>query len=74
MYRIQNEKSSAPVGSTPYTQTVGEDGFFLLETLDAPETPEVLRLLPRVETLGIKLTRSGYGNRSFMYHKDTPSM
>jgi hypothetical protein len=24
--------------------------------------------------LGIKLTHSGYGNRSFMYHRDIPSM
>jgi len=24
--------------------------------------------------LGIKLTRSGYDNRLFMYHRDIPSM
>ncbi len=34
-----------------YTQTVGEDGFRLLDALETPETPEVLRLLPRVEVL-----------------------
>jgi hypothetical protein len=28
----------------------------------------------RVPPLGIKLTHSGYGNRSFMYHRDIPSM
>ncbi|MEE9150032.1 MAG: IS1182 family transposase [Candidatus Tectomicrobia bacterium] len=34
-----------------YAQTVGEDGFCVLDALAAPETPEVLRLLPRVEAL-----------------------
>src|SRR5215472_10587302 len=34
-----------------YAQTVGEDGFFLLDALDAPEAPEGLRQLPIIETL-----------------------
>jgi transposase len=34
-----------------YAQTVGEDGFFLLDALDAPEAPEGLRTLPIVTTL-----------------------
>ncbi|MEE8290623.1 MAG: transposase, partial [Candidatus Tectomicrobia bacterium] len=34
-----------------YAQTVGEDGFCVLDALAAPETPEVLRLLPKVEAL-----------------------
>jgi transposase len=29
-----------------YAQTVGEDGFYLLDALDAPEAPESLRELP----------------------------
>jgi transposase len=34
-----------------YAQTVGEDGFHLLEALDAPETPAGLRALPVIATL-----------------------
>src|SRR5919205_2808192 len=34
-----------------YAQLVGEDGFYLLDALDAPETPEHLQELPRVTTL-----------------------
>src|SRR6185369_3508122 len=34
-----------------YAQTVGEDGFHLLDALDAPETPEGLRELPIIATL-----------------------
>src|SRR5215475_16014393 len=34
-----------------YAQTVGEDGFFLLDALDAPEAPEGLRELPMIATL-----------------------
>ena len=34
-----------------YAQTVGADGFFLLDALDAPEAPEGLRTLPIVATL-----------------------
>src|SRR5881628_2782120 len=34
-----------------YAQMVGEDGFALLDTLDAPETPKGLRELPMIATL-----------------------
>jgi transposase len=34
-----------------YAQLVGEDGFWLLDTLDAPETPKGLRELPSIATL-----------------------
>jgi transposase len=34
-----------------YARTVGEDGFALLDRLDAPEAPEELRRLPAVEVL-----------------------
>jgi transposase len=34
-----------------YAQIVGEDGFALLDALEAPETPEPLRELPRIATL-----------------------
>jgi transposase len=34
-----------------YAQTVGEDGFHLLDALEAPEAPEGLRTLPIIETL-----------------------
>ena len=34
-----------------YAQTVGEDGFHLLDALDAPETPAGLRELPVIATL-----------------------
>lgn len=34
-----------------YAQTVGEDGFFLLDALDAPEAPQGLRELPMIATL-----------------------
>src|SRR5499427_10278487 len=34
-----------------YAQTVGEDGFSLLDALDAPEAPEGLRELPMIATL-----------------------
>src|SRR5215475_1995376 len=34
-----------------YAQTVGEDGFHLLDALDVPETPEGLRELPIIATL-----------------------
>lgn len=34
-----------------YAQTVGEDGFRVLDAVAAPDAPEVLRLLPKVETL-----------------------
>src|SRR5215831_17673065 len=34
-----------------YAQMVGEDGFALLDALEAPETPEHLRALPLITTL-----------------------
>jgi len=34
-----------------YAQTVGEDGFHLLDALDAPEAPQGLRELPIIATL-----------------------
>jgi transposase len=34
-----------------YAQTVGEDGFTLLDALDAAETPQELRALPSIDTL-----------------------
>ena len=34
-----------------YAQTVGEDGFHLLDALDAPEAPQGLRALPIIATL-----------------------
>src|SRR5215475_11957665 len=34
-----------------YAQMVGEDGFALLDALEAPETPESLRALPLITTL-----------------------
>ena len=34
-----------------YAQTVGADGFALLDALDAPEAPEAGRTLPRIATL-----------------------
>jgi hypothetical protein len=34
-----------------YAQTVGEDGFDLLDELEAPEAPPELRTLPIIDTL-----------------------
>jgi transposase len=34
-----------------YAQTVGEDGFLLLDTLDTPDAPEGLRELPSIDAL-----------------------
>src|SRR5215468_4801433 len=34
-----------------YAHMVGEDGFYLLDALDAPDTPEDLRTLPIIATL-----------------------
>src|ERR1043166_2272353 len=34
-----------------YAHMVGEDGFYLLDALDAPDTPEALRALPIITTL-----------------------
>jgi hypothetical protein len=45
---------------------------------DDPEFFAGYSQLPRsregLAGLGIKLTHSGYGNRSFLYHRDIPSM
>src|SRR5262244_2598155 len=34
-----------------YAQTVGEDGFYLLDALDAPQAPQGLRALPMIAAL-----------------------
>jgi transposase len=34
-----------------YAQTVGEDGFRVLDAVDAPEAPEAVRTLPSIATL-----------------------
>ncbi len=34
-----------------YAQTVGEDGFHVLDAVDAPEAPEAVRTLPSIATL-----------------------
>ena len=40
-----------PTKRDAYAQTVGEDGFMLLDALESPEAPETLRTLPCVATL-----------------------
>src|SRR5438270_13071790 len=53
-YRKRIEETRLPPGPAKrdaYAQTVGEDGFYLLDTLDAPETPQGLRELPMIATL-----------------------
>src|ERR687886_59766 len=40
-----------PAQRDAYAQTVGEDGFHLLDALDAPEAPQGLRELPIIATL-----------------------
>jgi transposase len=40
-----------PAKREAYAQTVGEDGFILLDALEALETPEDLRALPIIDTL-----------------------
>src|SRR4029450_4920387 len=40
-----------PAQREAYAQTVGEDGFTLLEALEAPAAPAALRALPMIETL-----------------------
>ena len=47
-----------------YAQTVGEDGFFILDALEAPEAPENLRALAKVETL----------RRTWQRHYERPSV
>jgi transposase len=53
-YRKRIEDTRLPQSTASrdaYAQTVGEDGFHLLEALDAPETPAGLRELPVIATL-----------------------
>jgi transposase len=53
-YSKRIEDTRLPQGQAKrdaYAQTVGEDGFYLLDTLDAPETPQGLRELPIIATL-----------------------
>src|SRR5438046_8587 len=40
-----------PTKRDAYAQTVGEDGFMLLDALESPEAPETLCTLPCVATL-----------------------
>jgi transposase len=53
-YKRRIEDARLPKGKTEreaYAQSVGEDGFFLLDALAAAEAPEKLRELPMVEML-----------------------
>src|SRR5207302_7413117 len=52
-YSKRIEDTRLPQGQAKrdaYAQTVGEDGFYLLDTLDAPETPAGLRAVPLIAT------------------------
>ena len=53
-YSKRSEETRLPQSTASrdaYAPTVGEDGFHLLEALDAPETPAGLRELPVIATL-----------------------
>jgi len=53
-YQRRSEQGRLPKGKEAresYAQTVGEDGFSLLDALAAPTTPAPLRALPSVKTL-----------------------
>src|SRR5499427_9262873 len=53
-YSKRIEDTRLPQGQAKrdaYAQTVGEDGFYLLDTLDALETPKGLRELPMIAAL-----------------------
>jgi len=53
-YSKRIEDTRLPQGQAKrdaYAQTVGEDGFHLLDALDAPEAPQSLRELPMIATL-----------------------
>ena len=53
-YGRRIEDSRLPTTETKrqaYAHTVGEDGFYLLDALDAPEVPQAARALPVIETL-----------------------
>jgi transposase len=50
--RIEESRlPKAPAAREAYAQTVGEDGFLLLDALDTPGAPEGLRELSRIEAL-----------------------
>src|SRR4029453_15595963 len=53
-YSRRIEESRLPKATAAreaYAQTVGEDGFLLLDALDTPDAPAGLRALPRIEAL-----------------------
>jgi transposase len=53
-YSRRIEDTRLPQGQAKrdaYAHLVGEDGFALLDALEAPETPEALRALPRIAAL-----------------------
>ena len=53
-YSRRIEESRLPKATAAreaYAQTVGEDGFVLLDALDTPDAPEGLRALPSLEAL-----------------------
>ncbi len=53
-YSRRIEESRLPKATAAreaYAQTVGEDGFLLLDALDTPDAPEGLRALPSLEAL-----------------------
>ncbi len=50
--RIEDSRlPKEPIQRAAYAQTVGEDGFTLLDALESPAAPETLRTLPHVVTL-----------------------
>jgi transposase len=50
--RIEESRlPQAQAAREAYAHTVGEDGFLLLDALEAPDVPEGLRTLPRIEAL-----------------------
>jgi transposase len=50
--RIEDSRlPKEPTQRAAYAQTVGEDGFTLLDALESPAAPETLRTLPHVVTL-----------------------
>jgi transposase len=54
-YRKRMEEAHLPQEETKrqaYAQTVGADGFHVLDALEAPEAPAEVRALPMIETLG----------------------
>jgi transposase len=50
--RIEDSRlPRAKAAREAYAQTVGEDGFRVLDAVDAPEAPEAVRTLPSIATL-----------------------